>query len=77
MSVILQPFTCNGCGKQRSKDTNRWWLVWRADAQYGVTFCVIAWDEAVAKMDHIYHACGQACAQKLFERWLTSESLEE
>lgn len=78
MSRDSYPFSCDGCGKRRENDVNRWWLIWEfTHPTLGIpVLAVIAWNEEIA-LGAVCHTCGQACAQKLVERWLTTGMLEE
>ena len=87
MTRIDEPYRCDVCGKLRESDANHWWLVWveerdeyvhepRPHSTRLMFICVMAWAEWMAARE-VKHACGQACAQQLVERWLTTGSLEE
>lgn len=56
---------CGGCGKLREQ-SNHWFLVW-IDAG----FHCYPFDIALRKRSDL-PVCGQACAQREFERWMTS-----
>lgn len=79
MSRDLEPYACDACGKRRESDANRWWLIWEtATPPRGTVGLVIEdWKEWRANETWVRHACGQACTQKLVERWLSTGSLEE
>jgi hypothetical protein len=79
MTKVLQPYACNVCGKSRERDANHWVLVWisKASGSGQEQFLCERWWERRAEAHYIKHACGQACAQKLFERWLATGSLED
>ena len=77
MTLLDQPYRCNHCGKLREKDANRWWLIWITRRIDGRTdFHASTWDERSASDPGMKHICGQACAQKQFELWMLTGSLE-
>lgn len=85
MSVIAQPFICDGpgCGKRRETDTNHWFLLWEwtwdmlpnHPGPSGVALLPWTSDEEALKPGR-KHACGVACALKLLERALTLGTLD-
>jgi hypothetical protein len=68
-------YTCSECKKIRASDANRWWLFFLNELrpQYIV---VRRWDRQGAR-DATEHACGEACATKMFSRFLSSGRLTE
>jgi hypothetical protein len=65
--------TCDVCGTEK-KDTNHWWRIGlNASTLWAQPF----WD-ITEKYKVVYRdACGQACAMKLFDRYLSNGTLEE
>lgn len=66
---------CAHCGKFREQ-TNHWFTVWMGDArprkhgEFGPAFGCWPLDISMPLQEDELPACGQACAQKLFERWM-------
>lgn len=79
MAVAHNPFTCDACGKDRSKDTNHWFLLWRAefvDTTQLRSLVIEPWDNERALLESFKHACGVSCALRLTERFLTRKTLD-
>lgn len=78
MSKIAEPYRCDGCGKLRETDANRWWLLGAAqgDASGTVELVLFAWESNRAALPGLRHACGEDCTQKLIARWMQSGSFD-
>jgi glutathionylspermidine synthase len=77
-----ETFNCDICGKQKG-NTDHWWLAWtekyspHTDAPAREMFKVYPWENMMAHDADAKHLCGQACLQKLLDRWLNAEMSEE
>jgi len=73
MSVKPQ-FVCDICGAQR-QDTNHWFL---AEQLPNGILSFTPWDlprsPGYREQAHIQHLCGQACAHKLLDAWMSEAS---
>lgn len=71
-------FECDICGKQKGS-VDHWWLAWtelhrpHAEAAERQLFKIYPWENMMAHDASVKHLCGQACLQKLVDRWLNSE----
>jgi hypothetical protein len=74
-----ETFNCDVCGKQKG-NVDHWWLVWiepyrpHEQAAERQLLKIYPWENMSAHDADVKHLCGQACLQKLVERWLNSES---
>jgi len=59
-------FVCDECGKQKG-DVNRWWML---ETMTGV-FWLIAWRKNEETNSQIKHLCGQECAHKALDKFLS------
>lgn len=70
-------FTCDICGKAKG-EANHWWMVMLGDVpcwdegQPGQRFTLLPWNAAESRSQAIYHLCGQGCAMKAMERFMTT-----
>jgi hypothetical protein len=70
-----QAFNCDVCGRAQGL-TNHWWIVYiGAGHGSGSNLVINPWDEALSREEEAKHACGNACTQKLLERFLATGSL--
>lgn len=73
-----ETFNCDICGKQKGS-VDHWWLAWtepyspHAEAQERQMFKIYPWENMMAHDATAKHLCGQACLQKLVDRWLNAE----
>jgi hypothetical protein len=73
-----ETFNCDICGKQKGT-VDHWWLAWtephrpHAEAAERQMFKIYPWENMMAHDATVKHLCGQACLQKLVDRWLNSE----
>lgn len=73
-----ETFECDICGKQKGS-VNHWWLAWteayrpNAEAAERQMLKIYAWENMSAHDARAKHLCGQACLQKLVDRWMTIE----
>lgn len=68
--------SCDICGKERGKLSERWFKVWlEQDAGYG--FAVRAICEPYSHSREGKDACGDICTLRLLGRWLEHGNLEE
>lgn len=73
-----ETFNCDICGKQKGS-VDHWWLAWsepyspHPDAPQRHLFKIYPWENMLAHDATAKHLCGQACLQKLVDRWLNTE----
>jgi hypothetical protein len=73
-----ETFNCDVCGKQKGT-VDHWWLAWsepyspHAEAPERHMFKIYPWENMLAHDSLAKHLCGQACLQKLVDRWLNVE----
>jgi len=73
-----ETFNCDICGKQKGS-VDHWWLAWsepyspHPDAPQRHLFKIYPWENLLAHDASAKHLCGQACLQKLVDRWLNTE----
>ena len=71
-----ETFNCDICGKQKGT-VDHWWLAWsepfvpHAEAPERHMLKVYPWENMLAHDANARHLCGQACLQKLVDRWMT------
>jgi hypothetical protein len=73
--AFTETFSCDVCGKEKSEESNDWWLAWDE-----VTSPTPEVRQPVLKMTHwnaflshdatAKHLCGARCAQTLLDRWM-------
>jgi len=69
-------FTCDLCGKKKG-EANHWWMVMLGelpssdDGQSARRFTLVPWNAAESRNSEMYHLCGQGCAMKAMERFMT------
>jgi hypothetical protein len=74
-------FTCDICGKKKG-EANHWWMVMLGDVpcydegQPGQRFTLLPWNAAECRNSEMYHLCGQGCAMKAMERFMTTGAIE-
>jgi hypothetical protein len=78
MAIAEHPFVCDGCGKDRRRDTNHWFILWQADLDLNDKrgLVIEPWDTKRAVEGNRKHACGLSCALRLAERYLAFGSFE-
>lgn len=73
-----ETFNCDICGKQKGS-VDHWWLAWNepfsphAQAPERQMLKIYPWENMLAHDATAKHLCGQACLQKLVDRWLNAE----
>jgi hypothetical protein len=74
-------FTCDICGKKKG-EANHWWMVALGsvpcfdEGQPGLRFTLLPWNAAESRNNEMYHLCGQGCAMKAMERFMTTGEIE-
>jgi hypothetical protein len=69
-------FTCDICGKPKG-GANHWWLISLGDVpcwddeQPPRRFTLLPWNPEESNSTELYHVCGQACALRAMERFMT------
>ena len=73
-----ETFNCDICGKQKGS-VDHWWLAWSEtysphdDAARRQMLKIYPWENMLAHDATAKHLCGQACLQKLVDRWMNAE----
>src|SRR5262249_4590277 len=73
-----ETFYCCNCWQQK-RTVDHWWLAWsepyspHPDAPERHMFKIYPWENMLAHDSMAKHLCGQACLQKLVDRWLNVE----
>jgi len=78
MSAVPETVKCDGCGKSRLEDSNRWKRL-KADHTYkdGTAFlCIYDGLPTSDDDDSNFHACGETCLLKLVSRWCSTGKLD-
>ena len=71
--IAAPPYKCNVCGKQRTSDTNHWFVLTASLGHMSIS----VWNDGRAEMENVAHSCGQEHTQVLVARWLDHGSFEE
>jgi hypothetical protein len=77
-----ESFTCDICGTTKLA-TNHWWLVTLGDVlcfeegQPARHFTLVPWDAGASRNEGVFHICGESCATKALERFMSSGSLTQ
>jgi hypothetical protein len=73
-------FTCDICGKKKA-DANHWWMItlgevpcFEAD-QPNQRFTLMPWNALESRNTSLYHVCGQGCAMKAMERFMSKGTI--
>ena len=73
-----ETFNCDICGKQKG-NVDHWWLAWSEpysphdQAPRHQMLKIYPWENMTAHDANTKHLCGQACLQKLVDRWMNAE----
>ena len=73
-----ETFNCDICGKQKGS-VDHWWLAWSEpysphdQAPRHHMLKIYPWENMTAHDAATKHLCGQACLQKLVDRWMNAE----
>lgn len=74
-------FNCDICGKKKGQ-ANHWWMVMLGDVPFyeegqpAMRFTLLPWNQAESRNRDMYHLCGEGCAMKAMERFMTTGSIE-
>src|SRR5580704_17068817 len=74
-------FNCDICGKKKG-EANHWWMVLLGDVPYydegqpAMRFTLLPWNQAESRNREMYPLCGQGCAMKAKERFMTTGAIE-
>lgn len=77
-----ESFICDICGTTK-QSTNHWWLVTLGDVlcfdegQPARHFSLVPWDTGASRNQGVFHICGEGCAIKALERFMSSGSLTQ
>lgn len=76
-----ESFICNICGTVKL-ESNHWWMITLGrvhcldEGQPSPRFTLLAWNEDQSRNPDIYHVCGEGCASKALERFMSTGNLE-
>jgi hypothetical protein len=68
--VVRRSYSCNICGVER-KTANHWFVATQGNGYLHIVPWHIAEREGKLNDDNAIHLCGQVCAHKLLDRFLT------
>ena len=73
----LDSYRCDEpqCGKERTRDSNRWYVLFAQPTTDGCILAVHEWNEISAASEGASHACGEEHATAMFQRWLQTGQL--
>ncbi len=77
-----ESFICDICGNTKLA-SNHWWLVSLGDVfcfeegQPSRHFTMVPWDSGESRNPKIHHICGEGCATKALERFMSSGTLSQ
>ena len=76
-----ESFTCNICGTTKL-ESNHWWMITLGNVlcfeagQPPRHFTVLPWNDDESRNPDVYHVCGEGCATKALERFMSSGRIE-
>ena len=74
-------YTCDICGKKKG-EANHWWMLMLGDVrcydegQPNLRFTILPWNGTESRNTDMRHLCGQGCAMKALERFMTNRTVE-
>mgnify|MGYP001544478491 CR=1 FL=1 len=77
-----ESFICDICGNIKL-ESNHWWMVSLGDVfcfeegQPARHFTLVPWDAAESRNPKVHHICGEGCATKALERFMSSGTLSQ
>ncbi|HVC91098.1 MAG TPA: hypothetical protein VND66_10805 [Acidobacteriaceae bacterium] len=75
-----ESFTCDICGTAKL-ESNHWWMVTLGNVlcfeedQPARHFTLLPWDNDESRNPKVHHICGEGCATKALERFMSSGNL--
>lgn len=72
-----ESFTCDICGTSKL-ESNHWWMITLGDMPCfqedlpARHFTLTPWDEDASRNPGIHHICGEGCATKALERFMST-----
>ncbi|MHB8304320.1 MAG: hypothetical protein ACYDC6_16145 [Acidobacteriaceae bacterium] len=75
-----ESFACDICGKVK-QESNHWWMVTLGnvlcfeEGQPALHFTLVPWSQAESRNRNVHHICGESCATKALERFMSSGTL--
>ena len=76
-----ESFICNICGTVKL-ESNHWWMITLGnvfcfdEGQPSRHFTLLPWNEEQSRNPDVYHVCGEGCASKALERFMSSGTLD-
>jgi len=77
-----ESFSCDICGKMKM-ESNHWWMVTLGkvlcfeEGRPSRHFTLVPWAQAESRNTNIHHICGEGCATKALERFMSSGTLAQ
>lgn len=75
-----ESFTCDICGTTKLA-SNHWWMATLGDVlcfeegQPARHFTLLPWNEDESRNPNVHHICGEGCATKALERFMSAGEL--
>jgi len=75
-----ESFNCDICGKMKL-ESNHWWMVTLGnilcfeEGQPSRHFTLIPWNVGESRNTNVHHICGEGCATKALERFMSNGTL--
>ena len=76
-----ESFICDICGNMKL-ESNHWWMVTLRDVlcfeedQHSRHFTLVPWNAGECRNPKIRHVCGEGCATKALERFMSQGTLD-
>ena len=77
-----EAFSCDICGNKKM-ESNHWWMVTLGnvlcfeEGQPARHFTLVPWNQAESRNPNVAHVCGEGCATKALERFMSSGTLAQ
>lgn len=77
-----ESFSCDICGNKKM-ESNHWWMVTLGnvlcfeEGQPARHFTLVPWNQAESRNQNVFHVCGEGCATKALERFMSSGTLAQ
>jgi hypothetical protein len=74
-------YTCDICGKKKG-EANHWWMMMLGavpcfeEGQPNHRFTLLPWNATESRNKEMRHLCGQGCAMKALERFMSNQIVE-
>jgi hypothetical protein len=74
-------YNCDICGKKKG-ESNHWWMLSLGnvlcfeEGQPDQRFTILPWNVNESRNTEMRHLCGQGCAMKALERFMTNRTID-